>query len=62
MVNMDLGEIKSVLLVSYQIFKITVEQYWHRLRCFISAYTSGVEDKQAYFNTVGVKKGSVTIQ
>lgn len=31
MVNMDLREIKSVLLLSYQIFKITVEQCWHRL-------------------------------
>lgn len=31
MVNMDLREIKSVLLLSDQIFKITVEQYWHRL-------------------------------
>lgn len=26
-VNMDLREIKSVLLLPYQIFKITVEQY-----------------------------------
>lgn len=30
-VNMDLREIKSVLLLSDQIFKIKVEQYWHRL-------------------------------
>lgn len=63
MVNMNLRKIKSVLLLSYQIFKIeqlsNIGTGWQR--CFISAYTSDVEDKEAYFSPVGVEKGSVTI-
>lgn len=62
-VHLDLREIKFVLLLSDQIFKIVVEWYhtgWQR--CLMSAYASGVEDKGAWFSTVGEDKGSVDIR
>lgn len=58
-VHLDLREIKFVLLLSYQIFKLIVERYWERLTD--GSYTSGAEDKEAWFSTVGVDEGSIDI-